>query len=273
MARLKKRVSNSLRSFVMFSQTSCDSDFNVRNPMRPGDSFQGYSTPRSALTLIELLVVVAIIGMLIGLIIPAIRAARGTSKNASCKNNLRQMGFALEMHRGDLGSYPADSKNGYGIAAFLLPYVEQNRLYGRLKPAERRRPAHIASPNLGGQSVSVFLCPTIGGGGMTVLELGRGTYLGTNHLFPWRVATNTIRDGNSNTIAMGETLVEHSWVLPGTAEAIPPGGENGFFGSRHVGGANFVFCDTSVHFISDDIDPDAFAALCTIDGGEPVTEW
>jgi len=72
---------------------------------------------------------------------------------------------------------------------------------------------------------------------------------------------------------MGETLIEHAWVLPRTAEAVPPGGEDGFFGSRHAGGANFVLCDGSVHFISENIDPELFVALCTIDGGESVAGW
>jgi len=256
----------------MFSPTSCGCD--NRNPILTKKNFsQVFPASRSAMTLIELLVVVAIIGALMALLIPAIRAARGTGKNISCKNNLRQLGLALEMHRGDHKGYPEDSKNGYGIATFLLPYVEQHSLYERLKPTERRRPDNIASPNLGGQLVNLFLCPTLVSKGMTVLELGRGTYLGTNQLFPWKVANKQIRDGNSNTIAMGETLLEHAWVLPGTAEAIPPGGEDGFFGSRHPGGANFVLCDGSVHFISEEIDPEVFVALCTIDGGESVSGW
>ncbi len=256
----------------MLSLTSCDG-CNNRNPKQYNNFFQVLPVSRSGFTLIELLVVIAIIGTLMALLIPAIRAARGTGKNVSCKNNLRQLGLALEMHRGDHKGYPEDSKNGYGIATFLLPYVEKNSLYGRLKPTEQQRPDNIASPTLGGQAVPAFLCPAIGGEGKMVLELGRGTYLGTNHLFPWRVANEKIRDGNSNTIAMGETLMEHAWVLPGTAEAIPPGGEDGFFGSRHAGGANFVLCDGSVHFISEAIDSEVFVALCTIDGGETVSGW
>jgi prepilin-type N-terminal cleavage/methylation domain-containing protein/prepilin-type processing-associated H-X9-DG protein len=234
---------------------------------------RGLAASRHGLTLIELLVVIAILGALMALLIPAVRSARGAGSNTTCKNNLRQVGIALEMQVGQSKYYPADGENGYGICAFLLPYIEQQPLYQHLKPTELQRRADVVRPDLGGMTINTLLCPTWNSHEKTVFEFGRSTYMGTRNLFPWRSPQSNVRDGKSNTISMGEIQAEHAWALPGTADALPPRNADGVFGSRHPKGANFVFCDGSVHFVDDDIDSDLFEALCTIDGGESVVGW
>ena len=53
---------------------------------------------RRAFTLIELLVVVAVVGLLIGILVPALGSARAQAKRAACSTNLRQIGTGLQVY-------------------------------------------------------------------------------------------------------------------------------------------------------------------------------
>src|SRR5262245_24432003 len=92
---------------------------------------------RSAFTVAELLVVIAVVGILMALLLPAVQYARETSRRASCASNLRQIGLAAtafhDAHKrlppGYLGPSPHDDWNRHqtdnqyvGSLAYLLPY-------------------------------------------------------------------------------------------------------------------------------------------------------
>jgi len=61
---------------------------------------------RRGFTLIELLVVISIIGVLMALIIPAVQAAREAARQATCQNNVKQVGLALQNFLNTRNSFP-----------------------------------------------------------------------------------------------------------------------------------------------------------------------
>ncbi len=70
---------------------------------------------KKAFTLIELLVVVAIIGLILAILMPALRSVREGGKQAFCANNLRQIGLALLMYADDHDDFmPSDGNQQDG---------------------------------------------------------------------------------------------------------------------------------------------------------------
>jgi len=111
-------------------------------------------------TLIELLVVMAIIGILVGLLLPAVQWAREAANRTTCANNLKQIGLAM-LHYADDNkqTLPASRlESGSGTwAVLILPYLEQDRLYNQwnLKLPYFQQPAATRQ-----MSLSVYFCPT-----------------------------------------------------------------------------------------------------------------
>jgi prepilin-type N-terminal cleavage/methylation domain-containing protein/prepilin-type processing-associated H-X9-DG protein len=99
---------------------------------------------KRAFTLVELLVVVAIIGILVALLLPAVQAVREASRRSACQNNMRQLAVAIQHYYADFKVLPPNSpwwvdppvimpKDRKGnMLVKLMPYLEETTLHERL---------------------------------------------------------------------------------------------------------------------------------------------
>ena len=93
-----------------------------------------FAAGRTAFTIVELLVVMAIVGCLVGLLLPALIAARESARCMQCKNNLREIGIAIQQYHDSRKKFPEawrvapDKITGFGWAISLLPYLEESSL-------------------------------------------------------------------------------------------------------------------------------------------------
>ncbi len=292
---------------------------------------------RTAFTLLELLVVTAILGVLVALLLAAVQRARAAAGRAQCANNLRQLGVALHNYHGSRAALPPGNvanrpSNPYPFAGwptFVLPYIEQEAVWGLVQAAYAANPYFATPPHdtYKARPQKLFGCPADPRtpGPTTRYQKPGGPFALTAYLGVMgqhatsedgvlysdsKVRLTDISDGTSSTLMAGErppdpteemgwcyagvgqlstgsldmvlgvretnqqTVLQAAKCWPGPYHFGPGRVENicdaFHFWSLHPGGANFLFADGSVRFLSYHADS-ILPALATRAGGEVVT--
>jgi len=131
---------------------------------------------RRGFTLVELLVAIAIIGMLVALLLPAVQAAREAARRTQCTNNLKQLGIAMQLFHDARKHFPSayesvggsemgepdpqtrDRGPGWAWGMQLLPYAEEQPLYEQFN---RKLPCwHPDNAEPARTQLAMFLCPS-----------------------------------------------------------------------------------------------------------------
>ncbi len=192
---------------------------------------------RSGFTLVELLVSIGIIGILIGMLLPAVQAVRESSRKTQCQNNLRQVGLALTGYHSSYQHLPAgsihppghiDDGRGHPRATWsiaILPNLEMGSLYSRYDPGQPS--TAIANHEFAETSVSTYQCPSETASDVHFepknnVKFSRGNYAANYGSGSWgrnfwddvkyrgvmgqnsRLKFSSIVDGTSNTVAVAE---------------------------------------------------------------------
>ena len=112
----------------------------------------------AGLTLVELLVVVAIVGVLVALLLPAVQSVRESARRVQCSNNVKQLGLAVQQHVTLQGKLPAASDTFCSFLTGMLPYVEQKTLADRY--AIDKSWDDDANQEVIKQPIPVYRCPS-----------------------------------------------------------------------------------------------------------------
>lgn len=129
--------------------------------------------------MVELLVVIAIIGTLVGLLLPAVQAARESSRRSACSNNVKQIALGVHNYADAKKMLPpqasaeyallpstapaADKRKGWGWTFLIMPYAEQSAIYDVLATGTATADVTTltgSALDLVRTAVPMFLCPS-----------------------------------------------------------------------------------------------------------------
>jgi prepilin-type N-terminal cleavage/methylation domain-containing protein/prepilin-type processing-associated H-X9-DG protein len=153
----------------------------------------GLSKYRQAFTIVELLVVISIIGLLIGMLLPAVQNAREAGRRSECVNNVKQLGLAMLHYESKFNYFPncqgttgdtgytagnPNSVDGFSWIAKILPYIEEDVIYNKIKFDKGLGYSDPQYDNLRAaqQVISPLICPSDSGYGKTLYSVMYPTF-------------------------------------------------------------------------------------------------
>jgi len=212
--------------------------------------------PRAGLSLVELLVALSIVAVLAALLLPAVAAAREAGRQATCQNNLRQVGLALADYSAAHGRLPAQRRDVWTIDVATATHGPA--IAARLQDAVRRGAA-ATEPGFR-TDVPLFRCPSDEAAWADGYPVANVAF--NPALLGLRPAQ--IPDGTSRTVQVIEIPSRVALTWAAGPLAFPDS-----VGSRHERGIGIGLADGSTHWLAKEVPTPVLLALLTPAGNEP----
>ena len=118
---------------------------------------------RRAFTLVELLVVIAMVGLLIALLLPAVQAARETARRMHCSNNLKQIALAMHMYNDRWGYLPPVGRGQPSGFVVILPFLEEANTFDSFDLSTNALSDEALARNreVAMRKIPTYLCPSM----------------------------------------------------------------------------------------------------------------
>jgi len=217
---------------------------------------------------------IASAGVMVGLLLPAVQAAREAARRMSASNGLKQIMLAMHNYHAAYNRLPAPAitnDDGEPLLSWrvsLLPFVEEQALYQQFHLDEPWDSPHNLP--LSEKLPSVYMDPSAPlPPGYTVFHAVVGEEIGLRPVDD--TGFNDFTDGLANSILIFEASQDAAipWSKPEDVE-IDLDDPLAVMGDSHQGGFHVGIADGSIKFITDNIDLELFRALLTRAGGEPI---
>ncbi len=277
-ARLKADTDPVQQALGRYQERILTSTYDTLMPKRDGDKFvifrvAGEGSDTTVLT------TMAISGILVALLLPAVQAAREAARRNSSLNNMKQIGLALHNYADQKRAFPAHanySPEGKPLLSWrvhILRELEHSDLYEQFHLDEPWDSEH--NKELIAKMPAVFLDPSskwqptdgkthylgVVGEGMFFSGTDKGTTFAG------------IRDGTANTIMLVQVNDDRAttWTKPDDWQLDEKNPLNGLIPNLHPSSFLASFADGHVRAIFGDVDLDWFKGALTKAGGEVLT--
>ncbi len=225
-------------------------------------------------TLVELLVVIAVIGLLVALLLPALGTVREAARGSVCKSNLKQFALAIQTYESARRAFPSSraGEGGWSAQALVTPFLEQGHIYENIDFSLPYSDIQLDGQPISAHRVLLFNCPSEQNtqlreknGVDTYAPINYGVNMGTwkvwdpaakqggdGMFYPEKgVSIRQITDGMNNTLMLAEVKTYNPYLRDGegASEEMPtdPSEISGLGGDFKTNSGHTEWVDGRVH--------------------------